>query len=138
MNTAKLNQPLRLEYLAFAEVAWKTDQCELLEKHVPHFIKNEPLPYPSEYNYTVIMKRKEFQVPFLNKPHFFKEWMFPLKEKFLESKEKCWMCFVKRYYPFLENHFPQPEPLRICSKLGESHFKKFIFCEGEAIKLTMW
>ena len=110
------NVPFRLEYLAFAQMAWKNGQTHILQRQVPHLVENEPHPYNSSIEYTPYMHRSESNV--FGSAFFVKEWMAPEYAEYLEKNkrriEKCWVCFMVKRYPHFEEHPPTPRPIRIC------------------------
>lgn len=136
-------RPFSLEYLAYEQAIWKNGQVDRLPPNWP----GEPQPYGRRHTYIPYMKRKKYRIAtrlsgprynpyFSMKPMCVKECMISkgLFKRFILSKpghDTCWLCFISKYYPHLENSPPEPLPTTYCVKRPtRRHFINYIYSDS--------
>ena len=130
-------QPFRLTYMAYAKSVW---ELGLYEKIPPLLKRIEPVPFTNEVPEMVALREDSLEPPPFKKEYFhnikkkqsrhlsffYKHFTGPGNVKRIPAQ--CNICFIKRYYPNIEKHFPRPFPDTYCAFLGirNFHFRQYI------------
>ena len=132
----KKYQPFTLEYLAYGKAVWELG----LYKELPPLLKrNEPSPYSNGEE--SVMEREEKNCGWCG-PDFYKEYFVKYNKRrerkerrnerkydpfYIRFRSNCHICYIKKYFPKIEEHIPKPWPSTYCPWKRQSnyHFKKY-------------
>ena len=138
LNKEEKHQPFSLQYMAYGKAVWELGLYKRLPAHIR---EKEPKPWPGkEARMQTFNKEVPLHVPFYKEYFIFYYNLQSKKYKKYEKKYRdtpyekkplikalCNICFLKKFFPKIENHPPKPFPYIDCcyQEKTKYHFKRY-------------